>query len=41
MFPIGKNTLEWKMGEEYLNKYSRDSEIKVFEFTHRTYRWWR
>jgi len=41
MFSLGKNTLEWKMGEEYLNKYYRDPEIKVFDFTHKTYSWWK
>jgi len=41
MFPVGKNTLEWKMGEEYLDRYNRDPEIKIIEFIHRTYCWWK
>ncbi len=41
MFPMGKNTLEWKMGKEYLDRHYGDPEIKIFEFTHRTHRWWK
>jgi len=41
MFPRGKVTLNWKMGKEYLNRYYKDPEIKIFEFTHKTPRWWK
>lgn len=41
MFPKGKTMVAWKMGESYLKKYYKYSEIKIFEFTHKTHRWWK
>ena len=41
MFPRDKTMVAWKMGEKHLKRYYKDSEIKVFEFTHKTHCWWR
>ena len=40
MFKPGKISIAWKMGERYLKKYHKDPDIKIFEFTHKTHRWW-
>jgi len=41
MFPGRKSNLYWKMRKDYLDRYYKDPEIKVFEFTHKTHRWWK
>jgi Holliday junction resolvase-like predicted endonuclease len=43
MFPGRRNNLDWKMRKrkDDLNRYYKDPEIKIFEFTSNTHRWWR
>ncbi len=41
MFPLGKQNITWKMKGNYLEKYYKDPEIKIFEFSHKTHSWWK
>ena len=40
LFPMGRSTCAWKMSPQYLDKYYRDVEIKIFEFQTTTKTWW-
>jgi len=40
MFPVGRTASGWKMKEKNLVEYTADAEIKSFEFTTRTTKWW-
>jgi len=41
MFPKGETQVAWKMDKTNLEKYYKDPEIKVFEFSHKTHSWWK
>ena len=36
----GKHSLNWKMGKAYVDKYSKDKQIKSFVFKTETTNWW-
>jgi Holliday junction resolvase-like predicted endonuclease len=40
LFPKGKTAAGWKMSPQYLEKYSKDNQIKTFVFTTKTMNWW-
>jgi hypothetical protein len=40
LFPRGKTASAWRMTDEYLNKYSKDPDIRSVEFDYETIRWW-
>jgi Holliday junction resolvase-like predicted endonuclease len=40
LFPKGKTAAGWKMTSQYLQKYSKDKQIKTFVFTTETMNWW-
>lgn len=40
ILPPGKTTIPWKMTQAWLQRYKADREIKWFEFTSETGRWW-
>ena len=38
--PKGKRASDWKMGKAYVDKYSKDKQIKSFVFKTETTNWW-
>lgn len=40
LFPKQKEVVGWKMGKKWLDRYKADPKIKMFEFNHKTPRWW-
>ena len=38
--PKRKNAAGWKMTSDHLTRYAEDPNIKTFEFTTKTTRWW-
>ena len=41
MFPKGRTSVAWKMDKKHLGDYYKDSEVKIFEFSHKTHSWWK
>jgi len=40
LFPDTKSGAYWRMGEQFLNRFAGDAEIKAFELHTTTKRWW-
>jgi hypothetical protein len=40
LFPVGRNTCEWKMTSKYIKNHYQDVDIKIFEFQTTTKTWW-
>ncbi len=40
LFPLGKASSNWKMGDNYLGKYKSDKSIINIEFMYNTSNWW-
>jgi len=40
LFPKGKTASGWKMTEQYLKRYERDPEIRLFDLKTETTKWW-
>ncbi|MCK4910668.1 MAG: hypothetical protein KAR83_03450 [Thermodesulfovibrionales bacterium] len=41
LFPIKKTGAGWKMTTKWLEVYRNDPKIMIFEFSHKTVRWWK
>jgi len=41
LFPQGRTASGWKMTNRHLAGYAEDPEIKIFEFTTKTRKWWK
>jgi len=41
LFPKGQTASGWKMTKRYLGRYAEDPEIKIFEFSTKTQKWWK
>jgi len=38
--PPGKSVSVWPMSKKKVEEYYNNKEIKIFEFSHKTHRWW-
>src|SRR3989339_1313070 len=40
LFPKGSTAVGWKMTPQYLEKYTKDEQIRTFVFSTKTINWW-
>lgn len=40
LYPKRETTCAWKMTKKHIQEYYEDNEITIFEFNHKTHRWW-